>query len=38
MSSTLDAVRHAYELLKDDLCETCPRRGEMTKEVLYYMI
>jgi SulP family sulfate permease len=38
MSSTLDAVRRAYELLKDDLCDTCPRRGEMTKEVLYFMI
>jgi sulfate permease, SulP family len=37
-SSTLEAVRHAYELLKDDFCETCPRRGEMGKEVLYYMI
>ena len=30
MSSTLDAVRRAYELLKDDLCDTCPRRGENT--------
>lgn len=39
VSSTLDAVRQAYELLKEDLCATCPRRGEMgAKEVLYYMI
>jgi SulP family sulfate permease len=39
-SSTLDAVRHAYELLNDDLCPTCPRRGEFGpgKDVLYYMI
>jgi sulfate permease, SulP family len=37
-SSTLDAVRHAYELLRDDLCDTCPRRGEQGKDVLYYMI
>jgi sulfate permease, SulP family len=38
MSSTLEAVRHAYELLGDDLCPTCPRRGEAGKDVLYYMI
>jgi len=37
-SSTLDAVRHAYDLLAGDLCATCPRRGEQNKEVLYYMI
>lgn len=37
-SSTLDAVRHAYDLLGDDLCATCPRRGELGKDVLYYMI
>jgi SulP family sulfate permease len=37
-SSTLDAVRHAYEILGDDLCEECPRRKELKKEVLYYMI
>lgn len=37
-SSTLDAVRNAYELLGADLCATCPRRGESSKEVLYYMI
>jgi SulP family sulfate permease len=37
-SSTLDAVRHAYDLLGDDLCDTCPRRGEQGKDVLYYMI
>jgi sulfate permease, SulP family len=37
-SSTLDAVRHAYDLLRDDLCDTCPRRGEQGKDVLYYMI
>jgi SulP family sulfate permease len=39
-SSTLDAVRHAYELLGDDLCATCPRRNEKGNggEPLYYMI
>jgi SulP family sulfate permease len=39
-SSTLDAVRHAYDLLNGDLCSTCPRRGDAgtAKEVLYYMI
>jgi hypothetical protein len=37
-SSTLEAVRYAYERLRDDLCPTCPRRGESIKEVLYYMI
>lgn len=37
-SSTLDAVRRAYELLGADVCAICPRRGEMQKEVLYYMI
>src|SRR5205814_2140632 len=25
-SSTLDAVRYAYELLEGNLCATCPRR------------
>lgn len=37
-SSTLDAVRHAYELLGTDLCATCPRRDESVREPLYYMI
>jgi SulP family sulfate permease len=38
-SSTLDAVRKAYDLIGDDLCATCPRRGDAgSKEVLYYMI
>ena len=37
-SSTLEAVRHAYELLDTDLCDACPRRGELGKDVLYYMI
>ncbi len=39
-SSTLDAVRHAYELLKGDVCADCPRRGEAPpgKEHWYYMI
>ena len=38
-SSTLDAVRYAYDLLAGDLCRTCPRRDEGNgKEPLYYMI
>jgi sulfate permease, SulP family len=37
VSSTLDAVRFAYELLQGDYCSFCPRRGE-GKDVLYYMI
>jgi sulfate permease, SulP family len=39
-SSTLDAIRHAYKLLGDDLCPTCPRRNEMAsgQETWYYMI
>jgi SulP family sulfate permease len=39
-SSTLKAVRRAYELLGDDLCATCPRRhqAEGDKSGWYYMI
>jgi SulP family sulfate permease len=38
-SSTLDAVRYAYELLAGDVCATCPRREETSgKETWYYMI
>jgi SulP family sulfate permease len=39
-SSTLEAVRFAYELLGDDLCNVCPRRHAdgNGKEPLYYMI
>ncbi len=39
-SSTLDAVRHAYELLGGDVCATCPRRDEAagSRESWYYMI
>jgi SulP family sulfate permease len=39
-SSTLDAVRAAYDLLKGDFCPTCPRpaQGEIDKETWYYMI
>ena len=38
-SSTLEAVRHAYELLSGDLCPTCPRRDEAAgREGWYYMI
>jgi hypothetical protein len=39
-SSTLKAVRRAYELLGDDLCPTCPRRHETEADRAgwYYMI
>ncbi len=37
-SSTLEAVRKGYEFLGGDVCETCPRRQELAKEVLYFMI
>ncbi|HEX5269049.1 MAG TPA: SulP family inorganic anion transporter [Gemmataceae bacterium] len=38
-SSTLEAVRHAYDLLGTDLCPTCPRRDEAAnREGWYYMI
>lgn len=37
-SSTLDAVRAAYDTLQGDFCASCPRRGETGKEALYYMI
>ncbi len=39
-SSTLAAVRHAYELLGEDLCEHCPRRAppEPDRETFYYQI
>jgi SulP family sulfate permease len=37
-SSTLKAVRRAYELLGDDLCATCPQRDRRDKQDWYYMI
>jgi SulP family sulfate permease len=39
-SSTLDAIRHGYDVLGNDLCATCPRRFELPggKETWYYMI
>lgn len=37
-TSTLLAIRHAYELI-DDLCPTCPRRDRLVREqALYYEI
>lgn len=38
LSSTLRAVKRAYELLGDDLCATCPRRQEREEKEWYYMI
>ena len=40
MSSTLRAVRRAYELLADELCPQCPRRQDTEPERgdWYYMI
>jgi SulP family sulfate permease len=37
-SSTLAAVRFAYDLLENDYCSVCPRRSETDQETLYYMI
>jgi SulP family sulfate permease len=37
-SSTLQAVRRGYELLGDNLCAKCPRRGEQGSPDWYYMI
>ena len=39
-SATLAAVRHAYDLLGDDLCEHCPRRTppEPANGAFYYQI
>ena len=39
-TSTLEAVRFAYEVIGDDFCETCPRRDELmtNKEGWYYLI
>jgi SulP family sulfate permease len=38
--STLLAIRRAYDLLGEDICDTCPRRYEIEKERgdWYYMI
>jgi SulP family sulfate permease len=38
MSSTLKAVRRAYELLGSDLCLTCPRRHETQGEREWYYV
>jgi SulP family sulfate permease len=38
LSSTVKAVKRAYEILGDDLCPTCPRRHELEMEKWYYMI
>jgi SulP family sulfate permease len=39
-TSTLEAVRFAYELIGNDLCENCPRRTETLtpKDGWYYLI
>lgn len=39
-SSTLDAVRFAYQLIGNDVCETCPRREELDRNAgeWYFMI
>jgi SulP family sulfate permease len=39
-SSTLEAVRFAYEIIGDDVCETCPRYADSLneKEQWYFMI
>ena len=39
-TSTLEAVRFAYEILGDDVCDTCPRHAESLnkREGWYYVI
>ncbi|MEO8068421.1 MAG: SulP family inorganic anion transporter [Flavobacteriales bacterium] len=37
-SSTMMAVKRAYELLGDDLCATCPKRNGVQGEGLYFMV
>lgn len=37
-SSTLHAVRKAYEILGAERCPTCPRRETEDRDVLHYMI
>jgi SulP family sulfate permease len=39
-SATLAAVRQAYELVQNDLCPHCPRRGQtpVNRQTWYYMI
>ncbi|HEY5315494.1 MAG TPA: SulP family inorganic anion transporter [Pirellulales bacterium] len=39
-SATLAAVRHAYEIVQEDLCPDCPRLGQRLddKQDWYYMI
>ena len=39
-SSTLEAVRFAYEIVGEDVCEFCPRYGDSLngKEGWYYLI
>jgi sulfate permease, SulP family len=39
-TSTLEAVRFAYQIVGNDVCEGCPRRGEIVteKDGWYYMI
>jgi SulP family sulfate permease len=39
-TSTLEAVRFAYEIIGDDVCDDCPRRGEGLKQNdgWYYLI
>jgi SulP family sulfate permease len=39
ISSTLQAIRHAYDLLGENLCSSCPRRQEKeTEKEWYYVI
>ncbi len=37
-SSTLRAVQRAYELLGDDVCDSCPIRDSSDKKTWFYMI
>jgi SulP family sulfate permease len=39
-TSTLEAVRFAYEIIGDDVCDDCPRRGQglNQNDGWYYLI
>jgi hypothetical protein len=37
-SSTMMAVKRAYEIIGDHTCTSCPRQGEVTEKQFYYMV
>ncbi|HXX49335.1 MAG TPA: SulP family inorganic anion transporter, partial [Myxococcota bacterium] len=38
LTSTMLAIRHAYELIADDVCSVCPRRGHTQRVEVAYEI